>query len=469
MTNTTLEAWPVWDLRVIERADRRVLVLALVAGVAFDIGVRTELASLGGALAAAVAAAALLASGRLHTLASRVCAGGAAGLGVFLTFRSSEWLVAFDVLAIAALLVLAGLLARDGRLSDLPARLLAARAVVAVGHGLGAAAFLLAPLRPLLSRRPPSAVVRGVALAAPIVLVLGALLQSADVVFASMLSVDVAVPDDVVGHVLLAIVGALGVGGILRAASSTSDGTVPALGRRLGGIEWTIVLGSVVLLFGAFAAAQVVTITGGADHVLKTEGLTYAQYARTGYVQLLVVAALTGVVLGVLSAVSARASTGARHRFTLLAELVVVLTGVILVVAVRRLALYEDAYGWTMLRVCSKAFAVWLGLGLVLAAVRLGGAGRDRDWFVPAAIGAGLAVLVALNVANPEALVARHNLELDRELDPAYLVQLSDDAVPVLAAHPELREQVCAGRSDRQGLLSWNLASSRADDVCAAD
>lgn len=460
MSNATID-WPVWDLRVVERADRRVLALALLTGVAFDVGVRSGVVTVGGALAVLVAVGALLTSGRLGTAASRACAGSAAVFGLCLAVRSSEWLVAVNVLAVTGLLALAGVLARDGRLSDLPARLLAARAVVAIGHGIGAAAFLVTPLRPLVARRPSSAVVRGLAIAAPIVLVLGALLASADAVFASVLRIEVSAPDDLGAHTVVVLLGALAIGGILRTASSTSGGGVPAVERRLGTVESTIVLGAVLALFSAFAVAQVVAAVGGADHVLRTEGLTYADYARSGYFQLLAVAVLTGAVLAVLCAVAERT-----RRFTVLAELVLVLTGVILVAAVRRLGLYEDAYGWTMLRLFCKAFAVWLGIALVLAAVRLAGVRRDRDWLVPAALGAGLAVVLALNVVNPEAAVARHNLEMAREVDPLYLARLSDDAVPVLAAHPDLRDRVCAGRTDRDGFLEWNLGAARADAAC---
>jgi two-component system sensor histidine kinase BaeS len=460
MTVSTID-WPVWNLEVVDRADRRVIGVALGTGIAVDLGVRSEIVSLGGAVAAFAAALALVASGRLHTTASRACAAAATLVGAFLAVRTSEWLVAIDVLSITALLVLAGVLARDGRLSDVPARLLAARCVVAVGHGFASAAFLLAPLRPLVARRPSSAVLRGLALAAPVVLVLGALLASADAVFASVLRVDVSVPEDLAGHVVLIVIGALAIGGILRTASADSTGTVPPVERRLGSVEWTIVLGSMIVLFAGFALAQLVTLTGGADHVLRTEGLTYAEYARAGYFQLLAVAVLTGAVLAVLGAVARRTP-----RFTVLVELVLALTAVILVVAIRKLGLYEEAYGWTMLRLFSKAFAIWLGLALVLTAVRIAGVGQDRDWLVPAALGAGLAIVVGLNVMNPEAAVARHNLTMDREIDPAYLAGLSDDAVPVLAEHPELHRVVCADRDRERGLLEWNLAASRADAAC---
>lgn len=476
--------WPVWDLRVLEPADGRVVGLAVAAGVAFDAGLRSGIASVGGTIAVLVGGGALLVSGRLRTGASRACVTAASVLGIFFSLRTSEWLLALNLLGASGLLVLAGILAREGRTFDLPARLLAARVILTLGHGAGAAAFLLVPVRRLFGSRAVSAstaaVVRGVALAVPLLLLLGALLASADAVFASALQFSLPMPDDAAGHLVLVVVGALAVGGVLRTASSTTGGEVPVITRRLGPVEWTIVLSGLVTLFSAFAIAQVVTLAGGARHVLKTEGLTYAEYARTGYVQLIAVAGLAGLALAGLSAVASMPSVRSRRRFTVLAELTVALTGVILAVAVRRLGLYEEAYGWTMLRLVSKAGAIWLGVVLVLAAMRLAGFHRHREWLLPAALAAGFVIVLVLNAINPEAIVARHNLGLPREIDPAYLAtRLSDDALPTIveslpsldvAEGERLRSLVCAtdaGSDARSGLLSWNRSARAAEAALA--
>ena len=52
--------WPVWDLRVLEPADPRVVGLAVAAGIAFDVGARSGVVSVGGSIAVLVACAALL-------------------------------------------------------------------------------------------------------------------------------------------------------------------------------------------------------------------------------------------------------------------------------------------------------------------------------------------------------------------------------------------------------------------------
>ena len=47
------------------------------------------------------------------------------------------------------------------------------------------------------------------------------------------------------------------------------------------------------VLFAAFVVLQLAALFGGDEHVLRTAGLTYAEYAREGFAQLMAVAALT--------------------------------------------------------------------------------------------------------------------------------------------------------------------------------
>jgi hypothetical protein len=136
--------------------------------------------------------------------------------------------------------------------------------------------------------------------------------------------------------------------------------------------------------------------------------------------------------------------------------------------AVRRLFVYEDAFGLTMLRLFSTVFAVWVGAVFVLLGARLLGVGGQRRWLLGASTALGLALLLVLNVADVEAVVARRNVAR-ADFDPAHAAQLSDDAVPVLveAGH---RGLVCP-RPYRigggEGWAAWNLARERAEDACA--
>lgn len=470
------------DLTVVRTVDRPAVVAVAAMAVATDLAARRG-PTLAGALFVVVAAAGLVGSGRLVSRPARLLALAAPAFGLFLAVRLSPALVVLDAFAAAGLLALAASLARAGDPLDLTLPDLARRGLVALAHGTAAPAFLLGgggpwSARPGRGPRPWAAVVRGVLLAAPVVLLLGLLLGAADPVFASWFSLSFDA-SDLMAHTVLLGLGTWGGAGLLRMASAVSPAALPGPRTRLGFVEAATVLGALVALYGAFAVSQLVTLAGGAGHVLDTTGLTYAEYARSGFFQLLAVAALT---LGVLLAVRAVADldTPARRRnFTVLAEVAVALTLVIVVVAVRRLHLYEQAYGLTLPRLFASVFALWVGAVFVLLALSLAGVHRRRRWLVPAAVGAGLACLLALNVVNPEAVVVERNVanhERTGRLDTDLLLGLSDDAVPTLvdalpridpAARRVVLARLCArpGDDDGGGLLSWSLSGRRAESA----
>lgn len=426
-------------LGVTRPADAAVLVAVGVAAVLTDLAVRSGVAGLAGSLLVVAIVAGILASGRVAGVEAACVVGAAVPFAVFLSLRTSPWLLPLDIIAMAGLLLLGTSLAGGGHLFDLPLPSLGVRALHALGHGLAAPAFLAGPV----ARRRKAPVLLGAVLALPLVLVLGLLLASADAVFAGFFGWWGS-PAEVIGHAVLLGVGAWGMAGLLRLSSAEAAPAAPALPYRLGHVEATVVLGSLVALFAAFAVAQVIAAAGGASHVLETAGLTYAEYAREGFFQLLAVATITLVALVGLRAVTDLSDPAHRLRFRALGGVAIVLTLVVLAVALRRLGLYQQAYGLTMLRLVSFVFAVWIGIVLVLAGLALAGVAADRAWLAGAALVAGLALLFGLNVVNPEAIVVRHNVDRatrEQPVDPAYLAELSDDAVPAMVdALPRLPE-----------------------------
>jgi hypothetical protein len=320
------------------------------------------------------------------------------------------------------------------------------------------------------------AVLRGLALAVPLLVVLGALLGSADILFARVFDF---VPDleDSIAHAVLIGLGAWGMAGLLRVAAATPPAPVPQRFPLLGAVEATVVLTSVILLFAGFAVTQVVALAGGGRHVVETAGLTYAEYARSGFFQLVAVAAIALAVLLTVDAFTGSSTGRDRRRLVLLSEVVVALTLVVVVSALRRLDLYENAYGLTMLRLYAAVFVGWIGVSLVLLGAWIL-KGRERAWFPAAAVAVGLAAVLALNIVNPEAVVVRRNVALAEEtgrFDPAYVSWLSDDAVPEMVrtlprlpatVQSNLLADICS-RPPRttRGWAAWNAAHRAADDV----
>jgi hypothetical protein len=147
-------------------------------------------------------------------------------------------------------------------------------------------------------------------------------------------------------------------------------------------------------------------------------------------------------------------------------------------VSLRRMALYDEAFGLTMLRLAVVGAAVWMGVVLLLIAARDLGLGAGRDWVVGGATIAALVVVLVADVANPEAFVVRHNVDRaahGAELDAGYLLELSDDALPAYAdarrdATPALRARLGLGLLCEDlltGVADLNLSAARADDTRA--
>jgi hypothetical protein len=190
-------------------------------------------------------------------------------------------------------------------------------------------------------------------------------------------------------------------------------------------------------VFAAFAIAQAIGASGSAGDTLRAAGVTYSDYARSGFFQLLWVAGITLVVLILFSRITGFAERSGKVIFLALAELAIALTLLIVLVAWMRLSLYESAYGFTMLRLYSHIFAGWVAVVFVLLAADLAGLFRRRRWFVGATTLTALGLLLALNLANPEAIVVALNVEnaaATHKIDAQYFGELSSDATPSLLA-----------------------------------
>ena len=123
----------------------------------------------------------------------------------------------------------------------------------------------------------------------------------------------------------------------------------------------------------------------------------------------------------------------------------VALVGVVMASALQRLWLYQQQFGLTELRIYATGVVLWLAVVFVWLGVTVL-RGR-RHLFAIGAIVAGFAATLCINVVNPDALIARTNLDRP-QVDVTYLGTLSDDALPALARAGFRRWiRPCGGRS----------------------
>ena len=389
---------------------------------------------------------------------------------IFVSVRSATWVVALDLLSVVVVASVA--LAPPG--GWLEVSMSTPRTIANLPRGI---AIILGPLAKKTAdglRLTP--VIRTLAMIGIALFVFGGLFVSADPAFASIVEEFLIRPLNV-SLLPVRLATALGVTALIGSLTLEPPGTdtVAAQGpterrMRLGGAEWKVTLVLVDLLFAGFVVVQLTVLFAGDDHVLRTTGLTYAEYARQGFFQLIIAAALTlGVIGAALRVHSARESDRAWLRGLL--GTLCVLTIVILASASKRMGLYQEAYGFTRLRLLVDMIILLLGATFVLLLVA--GVMWKGAWLPRAVVVLCASAVIGFNFYNPDARIAEQNIDRffqGGEIDVHYLAGLSADAVPKLAELPEPERSCVLGRLDEvlarpEPIWSWNSARIRAREV----
>lgn len=425
---------------------RNVLGAALLLGIASDTLLRD--APVGAAFGcwAAILAINLTAlarrSDRRPSVESRVWLVTAVVFATGLMLRDAGTIQALDVLATLGALGMAAVSMRDPRAGVLAPRLRDVIQAAVLGVASIAGGVVPLALRDVRftagtgARSRVASVAKTAAIVAFAILVFGALLRGADPVFASIANIPNVDFETVGSHIFLSGLFGWLIAGWARAAllePNTSSFELPA--PTLTTRDVMAVLVALDLLFAAFVATQIAALVGGEAFVRRTAGLTLADYARHGFFQIVVVAAL---VIPLLAATRAQleARSPAARRHTWLALPLMALVGAMVASAIWRLTIYVRFFGLTTDRVYPLVFLGWLAVGLAWMALT-----TLRDWprpFLVGALASGLATLGALNVIDLDARIARFNVARAEHptpssapLDIEYLTRLGASAAPV--------------------------------------
>ena len=325
---------------------------------------------------------------------------------------------------------------------------------------------------------------RGLAIAALPILVFGALFASADIFFRDLLRALVFVSlDELLSHLLLWALFAWLAGSYLWGALLAEREPVPETPRirwlRFEFIEAGVVFGLIDALFLLFVGVQFRYLFGGAGRVESSSSLTYAEYARRGFFELVAVAALVVPFLLFTHWLLARGHARLHRFYAGLAAVLVVLVFVVMASALQRMRLYQETFGLTELRLYTTAFMIWLFAVFAWLAFTVLRGRRDR--FAFGVFMAGLAVVVALNGLNPDGFIVRRNAAIagaDRPFDSAYTLNLSHDSVPSLVANFDkvpLADRCIVGRELRRRYLekdddwrTWTWGRSRAHNAVSS-
>ncbi len=340
--------------------------------------------------------------------------------------------------------------------------------------------------------------VLGVLIALPLLIILGSLLASADMIFRQSLGslfnwfrVDNLV-DTVFRAAYIFIFAYALAGAFIHALTHSAEKKTlspdkPIILPFLGHVEAFTVLTLVNLLFLGFIIVQFRYFFAGEANI-SLDGFTYAEYARRGFFELVAVAIISLGLHYLLSMFTKRANPAQKRIFSALGLLLLLQVGTMLVSAFQRLSLYETAYGFTTLRTITHIFMIWLGVMLFAAALM-----EIFNQFRRLAVVLFLVLFgftLTLNLLNVDGFIAQRNIAhaaAGHPLDAAYLLwNLGEDGIPVLFAQAraadtpdnvkETLEAVLACRyarrsqeADRDHWAEWHLSTAQAEAHFAAN
>lgn len=288
------------------------------------------------------------------------------------------------------------------------------------------------------NNRKTAQIIKGLLITVPILFLFLVLLSSADLVFQRFVSslFDLRINFTRIFWILLITIFWFGFH-VFLLENSRPEPNPAASGdakQSFGKIETGILFGTLNLLFLIFVIIQFKYLFGGQQAVSQL-GYTYSEYARKGFFELMAVAAFSFLLVFGVEKYIERKDQKHLPVFKFWSASAIMLVLVMMVSAFMRLKLYEDSYGFTLLRLISHSFIIWLAVAFLLLLYKIFTNARENVFIFRGFI-ATLIFFAALNFLNPDAWIAKRNINrfaASGKLDTAYLYSLSADAVPEIS------------------------------------
>ena len=320
----------------------------------------------------------------------------------------------------------------------------------------------------------------GAAVAAGLLLIVMPLLISADSVFGSAVDgawdtvIRAFQPREATSRIVCVLVAAPVLFGLLWGFTCWDfNGEDPAAPQAVAGkghvVHAAALPGAIVVLavldavYLVFVAVQFVYLFGGAESAAMFGG--YAEYARSGFFQLVGVVAINIAVALPCERLAVASGKGAARAFSVaLTCLLVASSFVMLASALMRMVFYVEAFGLTILRCLTF-------LGMAFSAVLLGALiaklARPSLNFFAVFVYVGCVLWIAFNLVNVDARIADYNVDRYiggqlEQIDESYLFALSPDARP--AVERLLQEEALEG-----SLPSASGVPARSSDTALAE
>ena len=318
-----------------------------------------------------------------------------------------------------------------------------------------------------------SAVLAGLLIAVPLVLVLVVLLASADAAFEGLMKklpkVDLWEP-----FVALILGVPMGCFFYTRAAAlQHAEDIVPAqkTGSRISTITINTVLGAVCFVYGVYLVSQLSYLSGGLSGILPEE-FTMAEYARRGFFEMAVICTINLFVISLAVGLTRKEDTSPLST-RLLCLFVGLVTLLLVAAASAKMLTYIDGYGLTRLRVMTQLIILFFGLAAVTVSVSMF---LKTPRYMPVLLIGALLLGGSAFWVDVDTLVAAYNVSAYQHgvletVDVEYLGTLSSGAIPQIAKLLDDQDPQVAEAAQRvlnqkdvqwQDFRDWNYADWRA-------
>lgn len=299
---------------------------------------------------------------------------------------------------------------------------------------------ILLPFRHLIAYHKPKKinkskaiqVVQGIVLGIIFLCIVIPLLTSSDLIFANIMGKIIPnfyVPfiDEWISYIILTMFGSFLFYGLLCTVSEKMESFKSKEKEKLEPISTLIMTWFVTVVYVLFCIIQIIYLIGGNFFELPG-GITYAEYARRGFFQLVAVVTLN-LILVLLSVSKVK-----EHKYLDLSlNIISGCTFIMIASATYRMILYVHAYHFTFLRILVLWFLVVLTICMIGNVYYI----YHKNFSIYRYIFlTSLFCYVIFAFMRPDFIVAKYNINHMEQIqiqDLDYLMSLSEDAAPAIA------------------------------------
>ncbi len=233
------------------------------------------------------------------------------------------------------------------------------------------------------------------------------------------------------------------------------------------------------LLFLSFIIIQLGYLFGGAE-VIRNTPFTYAEYAHRGFYEFWATVILVSIII-IYTDYRLREQKGHVRRMVEYAWIAMICqTLVIITSGLKRILVYEEAYGYTYLRILVALFLLWMVGAFILFTLKIIRF-KSLSWLISSGLCLSFVFLVFVSTFSIDKFIARKNidryLKQGKELDIEYLSYLSTDTYSEIkrlkmetkdeeirkSAENILLQLSETAEKNLQHWASWNLSLSKVE------